>query len=68
MPTFEDLVTAVFCGMFGGNDMDAQAAHGQLAAYLVANGSQSVTVANNGRQYNIIAYGDAPGWKIVPGP
>ena len=67
MPTFEDLVLAVFCGTFGGTITDTQAAHAQLAAYLVANGSQAVTVANNGRTYHVKAYGAAPGWQVVPG-
>jgi hypothetical protein len=68
MPTFEDLILAVFCGTFGGTITDTSAAHGQLAAYLVANGNQSVTVANNGRQYVVEAYGSAPGWRVRPGP
>ena len=68
MPTFEDLVLAVFCGSFGGTLTDTEGAHGQLAAYLVANGPQSITVANNSRQYHVIAYGSAPGWRVVPGP
>jgi hypothetical protein len=68
MPTFEDLITAVFCSTFGGTITDATANSGLLAAYLVANGPQTVTVAATGRQYVVLAYGSPPQWKVRPGP
>jgi hypothetical protein len=65
--SFEDLILARFCSENGGTITDNSANDSLLAAYLVANGPQAVTVAS-GRQYVVLAYGAPPGWKVRPGP
>jgi hypothetical protein len=45
----------------------ASAANGQLAQFIGANGSQTLTDTNSGLTYIWIASGAYPGYKIIPG-
>jgi hypothetical protein len=66
--SFEDLVVAVFAAStYPHNATVASAAMANLAAYIVANGTQTFTDTNSGLVYKFIAYGTTPGYKVVPG-
>lgn len=45
----------------------ASAAEGALAAFIQANGPQTLTDTNSGLTYKWTAYGLSPGYQIVPG-
>jgi hypothetical protein len=67
MPTFQDLVIAVFCANVYPRTPDvASAANGALAAFIQANGPQTFTDTNSGLVSQFISFGDYPGYRVVP--
>jgi hypothetical protein len=66
--SFLQLVAAVMgASTYPYSDAVAKAANGKLAAFIVANGPQTLTDTNSGLTYNWVAYGSYPGYRVVPG-
>jgi hypothetical protein len=66
LPTWEDLLQSLICAQGSPSVTSAYAAHGAIAAYLVANGSQSWTNTATGATYVFETLGIFPGWVVKP--